>query len=67
VFTKHVRVPTSVTGLKYTAVLPGALRGIFEIFHYEADVRIVDNSGPGTLVRIDVTRHIPVAVAKDDD
>jgi hypothetical protein len=66
-FTKHVHLPDSVTGLKYTAMLPGVLRGIFEIFHYEADVQIVDDAVPGTVVKVSITKQIPVAVAKEDD
>jgi hypothetical protein len=66
-FTRHVRVPDSVVGLKYPAMLPGVLRGIFEIFHYRADVRIVDDPGSGTVVRVDIKERIPVAVAKDED
>jgi hypothetical protein len=48
-------------------MLPGVLRGIFEIFHYKADVRIAHDPGPGTAIRVDIKERIPVAVAKDDD
>ncbi|OHS94477.1 hypothetical protein TRFO_11092 [Tritrichomonas foetus] len=75
-FTEYVTIPELYSGVQYTAMLPGALRGIFEIFHYEAEVsleppQVEQKAGsqkkPPTEVKIVISKVIPVAVPKDED
>lgn len=71
IFTQNVTIPELYQGVKFTAMLPGILRGIFEVFQYEAEVALdetPDNSGkPKTCVQIKCIKEIPPAVPKDDD
>ena len=77
IFTEYVTIPELYNGIQYTAMLPGALKGIFEIFHYEAEVTLLpsqDSTNPAsntqkkpTDVKIVITKSIPVAVPKDED
>ena len=77
IFTEYVTIPELYDGIQYTAMLPGALRGIFEIFHYEAQVTLetpqaqAGQAGPTqkkpTEVKIVISKIIPIAVPKEDD
>jgi hypothetical protein len=68
-YTQNVSIPEIYTGVKFAAILPGILRGIFEIFHYEVNVELCDPTPgtKGTDVKITVLKIIPVAVRKDED
>lgn len=77
IFTEYVTIPELYNGIQYTAMLPGALKGIFEIFHYEAEVTLLPsqetpNQTSGTQkkpteVKIVIIKEIPIAVPKDED
>lgn len=77
IFTEYVTIPELYNGIQYTAMLPGVLKGIFEIFHYEAEVSLLTSQEPAsqapttqkkpTDVKIVITKAIPVAVPKDED
>ena len=73
IFTEYVTIPELYTGVQYTAMLPGALRGIFEIYHFRAEVTLEepgeskDGKKPPTNVKVVVTEVIPIAVPKDED
>jgi hypothetical protein len=69
VYTRNVTVPESFSSLQYASILPGIIRGIFEIFHYEVKVSLshtTANSG-GTEVWIHDVKPIPIAIPKDTD
>jgi hypothetical protein len=66
-YTRNVNVPPAFNGLEYKAILPGAIRGILEVFHREAKVTLQPTSGGPTEVLIEMIREIPVAVPKDED
>jgi hypothetical protein len=68
-YTKNVSIPAAVDGLQYTAILPGVIRGVLEVFHREAKVSLSSGTGEGrgTEVLIENIRELPIAVAKEDD
>ena len=63
VFTQNVNIPDMYKGLDYRSALPGVLRGMFEIFHFKAEVSF--NSDHDVLV--ENVEQTPYAVPKDDD
>jgi hypothetical protein len=69
VYTKHVNTPRSFAGedFRFEAILPGALRGIFDVFHYEAQVTLAPPNLELTTVDVRIVQQIPVAMRKDDD
>ena len=67
VFTQNVHILELYHDVKYTAMLPGVLRGIFEVFHYETKVELVNSDAKGTEVKVELVKEIPPAVPKDDD
>ena len=69
IFTRNVTIPELYQNVQFTAMLPGALRGIFEVFQYEATVSLENNNQneTGTTVRIICNKEIPPAIPKDDD
>lgn len=68
VYTQNVTIPELYSGVKFTAMLPGVLRGIFEIFHQEVLTTLAeDEQGKTAHVTIEVVKEIPIAVPKDDD
>jgi hypothetical protein len=66
-YTRSVNLPRAFKGLEYKAVLPGAVRGILEVFHREAKVTLQPNPDGPTEILIEMIREIPVAVPKDED
>jgi hypothetical protein len=48
-------------------MLPGALRGIFRVFHYDVKLTALPPEPDATLVEVVIEAQIPVAVRKDDD
>lgn len=71
IFTQNVTIPERYSGLQYTSMLPGVIRGIFQIFHYEVN-SYLNNAGSqtqrtGTEVIVEVVKEIPIAVPKDDN
>ena len=66
IFTQNVTIPERYNGLKYTAVLPGIIRGIFEIYHFEAKVYLKEKS-TNTEEIVEMVKEIPIAVPKDDN
>ena len=68
VFTQNVQIPELYKGVQFTGMLPGALRGIFEIFHWKVNTKLLETSEKiGTKVEIEVIEEIPIAVPKTDD
>jgi hypothetical protein len=64
-FTQHVDIPESLSSLKYTSALPGVIRGIFEVFHYNTTVTLADSDGSKTIISVHVDGIIPVALSDD--
>ena len=68
IFTQNVTVPEIYKGVKFEAILPGILKGVFEIFHFEVNTSLVSEEGSKTTdVKIEVVKAIPIAVPKEDD
>jgi hypothetical protein len=69
VYTKQVTIPDSIAdgAFRYESMLPGALRGIFQVFHYDVKVTALPPEPDATLVEVVIEAQIPVAVRKDDD
>jgi hypothetical protein len=65
-FTKNVTIPNLYTGLNYPSMLPGLLRGIFEIFHFRVKTELREE-GKAAIVTVSILGAIPIAVPKDDD
>jgi hypothetical protein len=65
-FTQHVNIPESFSSLKYASALPGVIRGIFEVFHYNTTVTLADNDGPETVVLVHVDGVIHAALRDED-
>jgi len=70
VFTQNVQIPETYAGVQYTGMLPGAIRGIFEIFHFKVTAAL-DNSEPtnppSTKIVVKVLESIMEAIPKNDD
>ena len=68
VFTQNVQIPELYKGVQFTGMLPGALRGIFEIFHWRVTAKLLEPGEKiGTKVQIEILEEIPIAVPKTDD
>ncbi|EAY20901.1 hypothetical protein TVAG_437270 [Trichomonas vaginalis G3] len=68
IFTQNVQIPELYSGVHFTGMLPGILRGIFEIFHFRVNTTLLEQSEQvGTKVQIEVVEEIPIAVPKTDD
>lgn len=67
VFTQNVTVPEIYAGVHFAAMLPGVLRGIFEIFHLDVKSELLPPNGDKTEVKISDVKTISEAVRKDDD
>ena len=71
IFTQNVNIPERYSGLRYASLLPGVIRGIFEIFHYEVNAYLKDTppqqQKPCTKVIVEIVKEIPIAVPKDDN
>lgn len=67
IFRQNVTIPDLYSGVKYSAMLPGVIRGIFEIYHYEATATLEENPNNAEVTIISKTKPIPDAVPKDDD
>ena len=68
VFTQNVQIPELYKGVQFTGMLPGALRGIFEIFHWKVNTKLLEaDEKIGTKVEVEVVEEIPIAVPKTDD
>jgi hypothetical protein len=69
VYTKQVTIPVSISegSFRYESMLPGALTGIFQVFHYIAKVELLPPEQDATIVDIVIEGQIPIAVRKDDD
>jgi hypothetical protein len=65
-FTKNVTIPNLYTGLNYPSILPGLIRGIFEIFHFKVQTQLTEEPR-AAIITISAIEPIPIAVPKDDD
>ena len=67
IFTQNVTVPEIYSGVKFTAMLPGVLRGVFEIFHFEVKSELLAADDGKTQVKISDVKPIGEAVRKDEE
>lgn len=68
IFTQNVQIPELYSGVHFTGMLPGILRGIFEIFHFKVNTKLLEqNEQNGTKVEVEVVEQIPIAIPKTDD
>ena len=68
IFTQNVQVPELYKGVNFTGMLPGALRGVFEIFHFKVNTKLLESDEKaGTKVEVVVEAEIPIAIPKTDD
>lgn len=68
IFTQNVQVPELYKGVNFTGMLPGALKGIFEIFHFKVSTKLIESDEKiGTKIEVIVEAEIPIAIPKTDD
>ena len=70
VFTQNVEIPELYRGVHFTGMLPGAIRGVCEIFHQRVNTKLIDISDDlknGSKVELEFIEEIPIAVPNTDD
>ena len=69
IFTQNVQIPEIYQDVQYTGILPGALKGIFEIFHLKVKTTLLQESitKSTTEIKIEIIESIPEAIPKSDD
>jgi hypothetical protein len=69
VYTKQLTWPEGISGesFRYESMLPGAVRGICQVFHHEVACALRAPAPDATFLEVTFKRAIPVAVRKEDD